>query len=106
MFFGGFVYRREDCILLFVFMSVPLLFLSGVSWPGAAVPDFWKVVASVFPSTWGLNAYVRISSMGADLADVRHEIIVLWILAGVYFLMTCLRYMWEIRRTVGRTILG
>ncbi len=35
IFFGmtlsAFVYRREDCILLFVFISVPMLFLSGVS---------------------------------------------------------------------------
>ena len=26
--------NRETCMLLFVFTSVPLLFLSGISWPG------------------------------------------------------------------------
>lgn len=30
--------NRETCMLLFVFTSVPLLFISGISWPGAAVP--------------------------------------------------------------------
>lgn len=34
--------NRETCMLLFVFTSVPLLFLSGISWPGAAMPAFWK----------------------------------------------------------------
>ena len=31
--------NRETCMLIFVFTSVPLLFLSGVSWPGAAMPE-------------------------------------------------------------------
>ncbi len=105
MFWSSFIYRREDCILLFVFMSIPLLFLSGVSWPGTAVPPFWQLVGSVFPSTWGLNAYVRIQGMGASLGDCRQELTALWILAGVYFLLTCLVYMFEIRKAVGRTIL-
>ncbi len=105
IFYSSFIYRREDCILLFVFMSIPLLFLSGVSWPGAAVPPFWHYVAMVFPSTWGLNAYVRISTMGASLGDMRTELFALWLLAAIYFLLSCLMYMREIRRAVGRTIL-
>ena len=104
MFWSSFIYRREDCILLFVFMSIPLLFLTGVSWPGAAIPPFWKIVNTVFPSTWGANAYVRIQGMGASLGDCHHEIMMLWILAGVYFLLTCFVYMFEIRKSVGRTL--
>ena len=104
IFWSSFVYRREDCILLFVFMSIPLLFLSGVSWPGVAIPQLWKVVGSVFPSTWGLNAYVRIQGMGASIGDCRTEIMSLWILAGIYFLLSCFFYMAEIRRAVGRTV--
>ena len=33
-----FVHHRESCMLIFVFTSVPLLFISGISWPGAAIP--------------------------------------------------------------------
>lgn len=86
------VYRREDCIMIFVFLSVPLLFLSGISWPGAAMPAFWKYVSWLFPSTFGLNGYVRIQGMGASLSDVAFEYRGLWIQAGVYFLMACLLY--------------
>ncbi len=105
IFWSSFIYRREDCILLFVFMSIPLLFLSGVSWPGAAIPPLWRVVGSVFPSTWGLNAYVRIQGMGASLGDCHQELLALWILAGIYFLLSCFMYMLEIRKAVGRSIL-
>ena len=66
----------------------------------------WRpVAASIFPSTYGANAYVRIQGMGASLGDCRYELLHLWILAGVYFLFTCFIYMYEIRKSVGRTIL-
>ena len=106
IFYSGFVYRREDCILLFVFMSIPLLFLTGVSWPGASIPPFWKTVGSIFPSTWGANAYVRITGMGASLGDCHREMMAIWILAGIYFLLACFMYMFEIRKAVGRTVLS
>lgn len=95
--YSAFVYRREDCILLFVFMSVPLLFMSGISWPGAAIPDFWKWISRLFPSTFAVNAYVRINSMGATLNQVWPEFVALWIQAGVYFALSLLFYRKSLR---------
>lgn len=92
MTLSAFIYRREDSILLLVFLSVPMLFLSGLSWPSSSMPDFWKYVSYLFPSTFGMNGYVRISTMGASLNDIRHEYIALWIQAGVYFMLACLFY--------------
>lgn len=91
--------NRETCMLLFVFTSVPLLFLSGISWPGAAMPAFWKYLSYIFPSTFGINGYVRINSMGATLQEVAFEYRALWIQAGVYFMTTCLVYRWQILRS-------
>lgn len=88
--------NRETCMLLFVFTSVPLLFLSGISWPGAAMPAFWKYFSYLFPSTFGVNGYVRINSMGATLHEVSFEYQALWIQTGVYFITTCLVYRWQI----------
>ena len=105
MFWSSFIFRREDCILLFVFMSIPLLFLTGVSWPGASVPPFWKAVGSIFPSTYGANAYVRIQGMGASMGDCHFELQRMWILTGIYFLLTWLIYYFEIRKAVGRSVL-
>lgn len=84
--------NREACILLFVFTSVPLLFLSGISWPESNIPTPWKVFSWLFPSTFGINGYVRINSMGASLLEVRTEWFALWIQAGIYFLTALIPY--------------
>lgn len=97
-----FIYRREDSILLLVFLSVPMLFLSGLSWPYASMPVFWKYVSYLFPSTFGMNGYVRISSMGASLNDIRTEYMALWIQAGVYFLLACWLYRRQIIKLAAR----
>ena len=76
---------RESVILVVVFTSVPLLFLAGVSWPQSAIPGVWQGVSWMFPSTFAIRGFIRMSSMGALLDDVRTEYIVLWIQTLVYF---------------------
>ena len=100
MVLSALVFRREDCILLFVFLSVPLLFLSGISWPGAAVPKFWHDVSWLFPSTFGMNGYVRLQGMGASLSDICYELRGLWIQTGVYFSIACWLYWRQVRKLV------
>ena len=78
--------------MLYVFLSVPLLFLSGISWPGVSIPAIWKYISYIFPSTFGINGYVRVSSMGATLDTIRFEYIGLWIQTGVYFILSCVMY--------------
>ena len=80
---------RENVMLLVVFTSVPLLFLTGVSWPQSNIPAFWQGVSWLFPSTFGVRAFLRLSSMGATLADVMTEFRALWIQVGVYFILAC-----------------
>ena len=50
--------------------------------------------------------YVRIQGMGASLGDCHTEMLALWILAAIYFLLSCFMYMFEIRKAVGRTVLN
>lgn len=92
-----FIHHRESCMMIYVFTSVPLLFISGISWPGAAVPEFWKVISWIFPSTFGINGFVRINSMGASLYDVMPEFRALWIHTGIYFITTCIVYRRQIQ---------
>ena len=87
-----FIHHREACMMIYVFTSVPLLFISGVSWPGSAMPEFWRVISWLFPSTFGINGYIAINSMGATLDQVLPEFRALWIQTGVYFLTTCIVY--------------
>ena len=92
------IYHREDCMLLFVFMSLPLLFMSGVSWPANNMPETIKWISYLFPSTFGLNAYVRISSMGASIADVNREMIGIIIQIAVYSVAACGLYYIKLRQ--------
>lgn len=87
-----FIHHREACMMIYVFTSVPLLFISGVSWPGSAIPEFWRVISWLFPSTFGINGYIATNSMGATLDQVLPEFRALWIQTGVYFLTTCIVY--------------
>ena len=87
---------RENVMLLVVFISVPLLFLSGISWPGSAMPWFWECISWLFPSTFGIRAYVRLNSMGATLADVANEYHAIWIHVFAYFVLACGVYRFQI----------
>jgi hypothetical protein len=79
-------HQRESIILIIVFTSVPMLFLSGVSWPASAIPWYWKTLGALIPSTPAINGFVRLSSMGASLPEVVREWHQLWWLAGGYTL--------------------
>ncbi len=96
IFFGitlsFFVKDRESCFLLFVFVSVPLIFMSGISWPTSNMPDFWRYLAMLFPSTPAVNGFARINTAGALLQDVRREMLVLIIQSGVYFMLSLFIY--------------
>ena len=90
---------RENVMLLMVFISLPLLFLTGVSWPQSAIPGVWQGVSWLFPSTFGARAFVRMNTMGATLGDVTTELRVLWIQAAFYFGMACLVYGHQLRES-------
>ena len=101
---SAFVRHREMCIMLIVFTSVPLLFISGISWPGSAVPAFWKAVSYVFPSTFGVTGFVAMNNMGASLADVQPQWQMLWVQAAVYLFTTCAVYKASILRSRQRVL--
>jgi ABC-2 type transport system permease protein len=90
---------RENVMLLMVFVSIPLLFLTGVSWPQSNIPSYWQGVSWLFPSTFGARAYVRMNSMGALLSDVQTEYRILWIQACAYFFVALAVYRFQIHRS-------
>ena len=88
---------RENVMLLVVFVSIPLLFLSGASWPQSAIPGFWQGISWLFPSTFGVRAYVRLNSMGGSIGDVLTEYQILWLHVLIYFVIACLVYRRQIQ---------
>ena len=89
---------RENVMLLMVFVSIPLLFLTGVSWPQSSIPGFWQGISWLFPSTFGVRGFIRINEMGGTLSDVLPEYRVLWLQGLAYFILATLIYRRAIRQ--------
>ncbi|MBO4398454.1 MAG: ABC transporter permease [Bacteroidaceae bacterium] len=88
--------QREHVMLIIIFTSVPLLFISGIPWPVSSLGASFKAISYIFPSTFGINAFVKVNSMGASLGDIVFELRALWIQAAVYFLLAL--YVWKPKR--------
>jgi len=95
--FSFFVRQRENVMLLVVFTSVPFLFLSGVSWPQSNIPEFWRVFSWLFPSTFGVQGFVKLNTLGATFTDILPEAHALWAQAAVYFASACAVTHWQIK---------
>lgn len=87
---------RENVMLIVIFCSVPLLFMSGVSWPQSNIPGVWQGVSWLFPSTFGVRAFVRASMMGATQSDIATECRLMWIQTAAYFITACAVYRYQI----------
>lgn len=87
--------QREDVMIMVVFTSVVFLFFSGVSWPQSNIPPFWRAFACLFPSTFGIQGFVKMNTMGALIGDIAYECKALWIQTIVYGLLA----FWLLRRT-------
>lgn len=87
---------RENVILLVVFLSPALLFMSGVSWPASNIPGLWKSISWLFPSTFGVQGFVSMNTGGALLSDVMSQYICLCLQTCVYFVITCFVYKFQI----------
>jgi ABC-type multidrug transport system, permease component len=88
MFIATFIRGRETPMMILVFTSLPLLFLSGISWPLSAVPETWRYFSYLFPSSFGIQGFVKLNSMGASLSEVDFEYQILWIQTAVYLIAT------------------
>ena len=89
---ASFVKSREIPMMILVFTSLPLLFISGISWPGSSVPAFWEWVSYLFPSTFGIRGFIKINSTGAGMDLLSFEYLMLWVQTFVYAITTFLLY--------------
>lgn len=102
IFFGlslsVFFKNRETPMLLYLFLSLPLLFLSGIIWPLSNMSPVWQAVRSIFPSSHAMLGYIKMNSLGADISETSYEIAMLWKLTAFYFMTACLVYKTQIAK--------
>ena len=77
-------------LFIIVFMSVPLVFLSGISYPLELMPWHWRIFHYLIPTAPATLAFVKLDCMGGDLTNIRPEMITLWIQCAVYFVVAVL----------------
>ena len=92
---GNCMTSREAPMMLLVFTSVILIFISGISWPWAAVPPFWKAVGLLFPSTPGIQGFVRLNTMAAPFHEVADSYLLLWLQALLYLILAYWAQRWR-----------
>lgn len=97
--FSFIVRQRENVMLLVVFTSVPFLFMSGVSWPKSNIPEIWQLTSCLFPSTFGIQGFVKLNTMGCLFSDIWPEIKALWMQVIVYGALATLVTRWQVRRS-------
>ncbi len=100
MTFTVFLRQREHIMLLVVFTSVPFLFLSGISWPGSNIPTIWHYISYIFPSTFGIQGFVKMNTTGALLSDIQPEIQSLWFQVIIYAILACCVQRLQIRNSL------
>lgn len=96
--FSFFIRQRDNVMLLVVFTSVPFLFMSGVSWPKSNIPEVWQWFSWLFPSTFGIQGFIKMNTMGGVFGDIIPEIKGLWIQTVIYGVFATLVTRWQVKK--------
>lgn len=89
---------RENSILFLLFTSIPFLLLTGISLPQEAMPQWLYRAAKVIPGSNGVDAFIRVQSMGATLVEVITPYRILWALTIIYFIGAYIGIRYRIRK--------
>jgi len=85
--FTTFFKNRENSMISLLFTSVPLIFLSGFSWPVESFPLGFEALSHLFPSSAGITGLLKISVMGGDIRTAMPQFLELWIMVFALFII-------------------
>ena len=71
---GEVISRREYATVIILLSSLPLVFSAGFVWPVSELPFPVYWLSQFFPSTPGIQGFLKLNQMGADFSQV----ILLW----------------------------
>lgn len=86
---------EEAVYLTLTFVTMPLFYLAGYTWPPQAMPEWVIWLANAIPSTWAIRAVAEMNQMGLPLAQTGRHILVLLALAAGYGVLGTLIYQWR-----------
>ena len=91
--------HRETAIATILVMTIPCILTTGFSWPTESTPMAIRFMASFLPSTHGVDAFLKITQMGASFSDVSGQLLNLWGLMILYSLCAIF-ILWRILETL------
>ncbi|WP_374533433.1 ABC transporter permease [Phenylobacterium sp.] len=81
---GSFFRTRERPVQLWILTSLPIFFLSNLSWPVEQTPAWLAALARLLPTTPGIHLMVGANQMGASLGEQAPELANLLLLILLY----------------------
>ena len=81
--------------LVLAAIGLPFFYLAGFAWPTEVIPPAVHVASLLVPSTSAINGFTRLAQLGAPLADVRGEFLMLW---GLTLFYGGIAWILEVRR--------
>ena len=88
MFLGSIFSSRESATPVILFSSLPLIFSVGFIWPLEAVPEFIKIISSIFPVIPAIDGFLRLNQMGASFTEIIDVYMYLWVQAIIYLTLS------------------
>lgn len=76
--------RSDDVIPLLLFTSLPVVFLSGFSWPTQMIPEPLQWLARLLPSTPGVQGFVNLDQLGSSFRDISGQLLNLLVLCAIF----------------------
>lgn len=78
---------RESSLLIFVVMSLILVFLPGFMWPKEAIPTYLNVISFFIPATKGVDGIMKLNQMNASFYQVLGDFFVMVFLMILYYFL-------------------
>lgn len=75
--------QQESAMQVLSMVQFPMLFLSGVFFPIQQMPVFMQIISKCVPLTYAVEALRKVMILGAGIADVGKELIILVLFGAV-----------------------
>ena len=91
---GSWIRYREQAVIHLLPTTIPIIFLAGFAWPVESIPVPLRVLSMMVPSTAGIQGFLNVDQMGADLSQVLPELVSLLILLGGALAVIAMKQRW------------
>jgi ABC-2 type transport system permease protein len=90
--------RRELVTTFVILSSLPIVFTAGFVWPANMLPPFLHGLFQFIPANPGIQAFLQLNQMGAELSQIRPLWLQLWGQVVLYGLLA----VWLVNRKYGK----